>query len=91
MKVGFEFLLQNIENGKTNGITNWSKLCERYNSNKFEIITQLGWIHILYCSLACINPLDGFETLATKGLKPRIFSSNFLLVSQEFFSNDYKK
>ena len=30
-----------IENGKTNGITNGSKLCEQYNSHKLEITTQL--------------------------------------------------
>ena len=41
MKVDFEFLLWNIENGKTNGITNGSKLCEQYNSHKLEITTQL--------------------------------------------------
>ena len=57
----------------------------------FEIIAQLEWIHILYFKLACINPLDGFQTLAINGLKPRIFSSNLILVSQELFSNDYKK
>ena len=49
----------------------------------FEIITQLQWMHILYFKLACINPSDRFHTLATNGLKPRIFSSNLLLVSQE--------
>ena len=56
-----------------------------------EIITKLEWIHILYFNLACINPSDGFQTLATNSLKPRIFSSNLLSVSQELFSNDYKK
>ena len=55
----------------------------------FEIIAQLEWIHNF--KLACINPLDGFQTLAINGLKPRIFSSNLILVSQELFSNDYKK
>ena len=49
----------------------------------FELITQLQWMHILYFKLACINPSDRFQTLATNGLKPRIFSSNLLLVSQE--------
>ena len=34
IKVDFEFLLWNIENGKINGITNWNKLCDWYNSNK---------------------------------------------------------
>ena len=48
-------------------------------------------MHILYFKLACFNPSDRFHTLATNGLKPRIFSSNLLLVSQELFSNDYKK
>ena len=84
-------MLWNIENGKTNGITNWSKFCERFNSKKLEIITQLDWIHILYSKLACINPSDGFQTLTTDGLKTRIFSSNLLLVSQELFSNNYEK
>ena len=46
---------------------------------------------MLYFKLACINPLDGFQTLATNGLKPMIFSSNLLLVSQELLSNGYKK
>ena len=55
-----------------------------------EIITKLEWIHILYFNLACIW-IDGFQTLATNSLKPRIFSSNLLSVSQELFSNDYKK
>ena len=50
-----------LKNGKTNEITNWSKLCERYDSNKLEIITQPEWIHILYFNLACINPSDGFQ------------------------------
>ena len=45
-------------------------------------------IHILNFNLDCINPSDGFQTLATNGSKPRIFSSNFLLVSQELFSSD---
>ena len=48
-------------------------------------------MHILYFKFACINPADGFRTLATNGLKPRIFSSDLLLVSQELFSNGYKK
>ena len=91
MKVDFEFLLWNIENGKTNGITNGSKLCEQYNSHKLEITTQLEWIYILYFTLAFITPLDGFPALATNGLKPRILSSNLLLVSQKMFSKYYKK
>ena len=73
-------MLWNIENGKKNGITNWSKLCERYNLNKLEIVTQLEWIQILYFELACINASDGFQTLANNGLKSRIFSSNLSLV-----------
>ena len=48
-------------------------------------------MQILYFKLACINPSDRFQILATNGLKPRIFSSSLLLVSQELFSNDYKK
>ena len=75
-----------LKNGKTNGIANWKKLCERYNSNTLEIITQLERIHILYFNLDCINLSDGFQTF-----KPRIFSSNLLFVSQELFSNDCKK
>ena len=35
--------------------------------------------------LACVNPSEGFKTLATNGLK----QSNFLF--KELFSNDYKK
>ena len=80
-----------MKNGKTNGIASWSKLCEPFNSNKLEKTAQLEWIHILYLNLECINPSDGFQTLATNGSKPMIFSSNLLLVSQELFSNDYKK
>ena len=57
----------------------------------FEIITKFKWVHILYFKLTCINPLDGFQIVANNGLKPRIFSSNLLLVPQELFSNDYKK
>ena len=77
-------MLWNVENGKTNGITNWSKVCERYNSNKLE------WIHIIIFKLVWINPLGGFQTLATNGLNPSVFSSNLLLASQELFSNNYK-
>ena len=80
-----------LKNGKTNGITNWSKLREGCNSNKLEIVTQLGQIHILYFNLDCINFSDALQTLATNGSKLKIFSSNLLLVSQELFSNDYKK
>ena len=57
----------------------------------FEVITQFERIHILYVKLACKNPLDGFSTLATNGLKPRNFSLSLLLVSQELFTNTYKK
>ena len=78
-------MLWNVENGKTNGITNWSKLCERYNSNKLE------WIHILIFKLVWINPLVGSQTLTTNGLHPSVFSSNLLLAPQELFSNNYKK
>ena len=46
---------------------------------------------IFYFNLACINPSDRFQTLATNSLNPRIFSSHFLLVSQELFSNNYEK
>ena len=78
-------MLWNVENGKTNGITNWSKVCERHNSNKLE------WIHIIIFKLVWINPLGGFQTLATNGLNPSVFSSNLLLASQELFFNNYKK
>ena len=44
MKVDFEFLLWSIENGKTDGITNWSRLSERYSSNKLVIIT-ITWMN----------------------------------------------
>ena len=47
--------------------------------------------YTLFFKFACINPADGFQTLATNGLRPRIFSSDLLLVSQELFSNGYKK
>ena len=87
----FRWCCRILKNSKTNGITNWSKLCERFNSHKPEIITQLEWIHILYFNLECINSSDGFQTLAISGSKPRIFNSNLLLVSQKLFSNDYKK
>ena len=33
----------------------------------------------------------GFQTLATNGLKQRIFSSDLLYVSQELFYNTYRK
>ena len=55
---------------------------------KYPTIEQ---IHILYFNLDCINLSDGFQTLATNSSKPRVFSSNLLLVSQELFSDDYKK
>ena len=55
------------------------------------MITQLEWIHIFCFKLTCINPSDGIQTLATNGLKQKIFNSNLSLVSQELFSNDYKK
>ena len=90
-KKTLNFCCWTLKNGKTNGITSWRKLCEWFNSNKLEKITQLEWIHILSLNLECINPSDGFQTLATNGSKPMIFSSNLLLVSQELFSNDYKK
>ena len=46
----------------------------------------------IYCfKLSCINLSYGFQTLATNGLKQRILSSNLSLLSQELFSNDYKK
>ena len=35
--------------------------------------------------------MGGFQTLATNGLNPSVFSSNLLLASQELFSNNYKK
>ena len=46
---------------------------------------------MLYFKLVCINPSDGFRTLATILLKQRIFSSNLSLVSQQLFSYNYKK
>ena len=48
-------------------------------------------MHILYVNLEWINPSEGLQILATNGSKPMIFNSNLLLVSQELFSNDYKK
>ena len=44
-----------------------------------------------FLKLTCINPSDGFQTFATNSIKPRTFSSNLLLISEELFSNDYKK
>ena len=77
----------NTENVKTNGITNWNFMNDITRIN-FEITTQFEWIHITCFKLACINPSDGFQTLATSSLKHRIFSSNLSLVSQELFSNN---
>ena len=53
--------------------------------------TKLESMHMLYLNMACINPSEEFQTLATNGLKARVFSSNLLLVSLEMLSNDYKK
>ena len=44
----FEFSLWDIENGKTNGITNWSKLCEQYNWNKENDNTTLMNTYALF-------------------------------------------
>ena len=57
----------------------------------FSWVTKILSDIFLSDKVACINPSDGFQTLATNDLKPWIFSSNLLLVSQELFSNDYKK
>ena len=53
--------------------------------------TTIEQIHILYFNLDCINPSDGFQTLTNNSSKPGAFSSNLLLVSQELFSDNYKK
>ena len=61
-------MLWNIENGKTNRITNKSKLCEQYNLNKLwnNNTTWMNTCTIL--KLSYINPMDRFQTFATNGL-----------------------
>ena len=45
----------------------------------FEIIIQLEWIYTLSLKLACVNPSEGFKTLATNGLKQSNFLFKFVI------------